>query len=604
MTFSATATLRSHPRPGDAVAALLATLVFVGLNAASGFAALTNAAGDNDSLLRLVEIRDLISGQGWFDLHQYRLGPDGGIVMHWSRLVDAPIAALVLAGSALTGSVAWGETIALVLWPAMLFWAALFFLLRASRRFAGDSAMFPALLIGATALHYTGIFAPGALDHHNVQLVLTLAMVSLLLDASLRDSAPTGAAAGACAALLLAIAMEAVPYIAAGGVVVALWFLFDPASARRSAIGFGLAFGGVATAVFCATVPYMSWHGAQCDAYSLPQFSVAALSGLGLAAVAANARLQQGFAVRALALSGLAAVLAVFVMVYFPQCLGDPYAGLDPRIKAWWLDAVTEAQPLWKVLPLHPAMAAGHYATPLLGLLSIAVAIRRFGPGRGTALIAAFLGSAFLVSIWQVRGSMFSIPLAVIPLSAFVADWRLRASGGASATATLKMLAAWLLSFNVVWSAATGAVVGMRSPNASAAAGAVLPDPCQDAAAFTALAALPATTVLIVSNLGAPVLRHTPHRVLAGPYHRNVEGNLAALDAFTGSAAVARAVVDRHGVTLIALCPGNDESRVFAERAPRGFLAMLMRGEVPAWLQPLPQGGKSSVQLFRVLRRS
>ena len=49
--------------------------------------------GDNDSLLRLVEIRDLLGGQGWFDLHQYRMGPPGGFVMHWSRLVDAPIAA-------------------------------------------------------------------------------------------------------------------------------------------------------------------------------------------------------------------------------------------------------------------------------------------------------------------------------------------------------------------------------------------------------------------------------------------------------------------------------------------------------------------------------
>ncbi len=279
---------------------------------------------------------------------------------------------------------------------------------------------------------------------------------------------------------------------------------------------------------------------------------------------------------------------------------------LDPRIKAWWLDAVTEAQPLWKVLSLHPAMAAGHYATPLLGLLSIAAAVRRSGLGRGTALVAAFLGAAFLVSVWQVRGSMFSIPLAVIPLSAFVAGWRLRASGAVPAATTLKMLAAWLLSFNVVWSAAAGAVAGALSAKAPAAAAeaAILPDPCQDAADFAALAAMPATTVLIVSNLGAPVLRYTPHRVLAGPYHRNVEGNLAALDAFTGSAALAGEVVDRHDVTLVALCPGNDESRVFAERAPHGLLAMLMRGEVPAWLQPVPQGEKSPLQLFRVLRRS
>ena len=62
----------------------------------AGFPTLPTATGDNDSLLRLVEIRDLIGGQGWFDLHQYRMGPQGGFVMHWSRLVDAPIAAIIL----------------------------------------------------------------------------------------------------------------------------------------------------------------------------------------------------------------------------------------------------------------------------------------------------------------------------------------------------------------------------------------------------------------------------------------------------------------------------------------------------------------------------
>ena len=69
----------------------------------------TPPSGDNDSLLRLVQIRDLIGGQGWFDLHQYRMGPDGGFVMHWSRLVDAPIAAIMLAVAAVTGSMAWAK---------------------------------------------------------------------------------------------------------------------------------------------------------------------------------------------------------------------------------------------------------------------------------------------------------------------------------------------------------------------------------------------------------------------------------------------------------------------------------------------------------------
>src|SRR4051812_35745194 len=51
---------------------------------------------DGDDYMRLQQVRDLLAGQSWFDLHQYRYVPPVGAPMHWSRLVDIPIAALIL----------------------------------------------------------------------------------------------------------------------------------------------------------------------------------------------------------------------------------------------------------------------------------------------------------------------------------------------------------------------------------------------------------------------------------------------------------------------------------------------------------------------------
>ena len=48
-----------------------------------------------DDAMRLVEVRDFLAGQGWFDLTQYRLSPPDGVPMHWSRLIDLPLAALI-----------------------------------------------------------------------------------------------------------------------------------------------------------------------------------------------------------------------------------------------------------------------------------------------------------------------------------------------------------------------------------------------------------------------------------------------------------------------------------------------------------------------------
>ena len=48
---------------------------------------------DPDDTLRLVQVRDLVAGQGWYDLRQHRVdAPHGGVPMHWSRLVDIPLA--------------------------------------------------------------------------------------------------------------------------------------------------------------------------------------------------------------------------------------------------------------------------------------------------------------------------------------------------------------------------------------------------------------------------------------------------------------------------------------------------------------------------------
>src|SRR5215213_5976027 len=54
------------------------------------------ALGDTDDNTRMSQVRALLHGQDWFDLRQYRLNPPIGSNIHWSRLVDLPIAALIL----------------------------------------------------------------------------------------------------------------------------------------------------------------------------------------------------------------------------------------------------------------------------------------------------------------------------------------------------------------------------------------------------------------------------------------------------------------------------------------------------------------------------
>jgi hypothetical protein len=590
---------RLSSRQQDLGLSLLVAVAVVLVHAWQGFPRVFGPNADNDSLMRMVEVLDFLSGQGWYDLHQYRMGPEGGFLMHWSRFVDAPIAALLLLAKAVTGSMESAETIVEILYPALLMAATMFLLLRLVRRLGNAESLLPAVVIGALALYQLPLFQGAALDHHNIQLVLVLAAILFLTSDDRRPLA--GFAAGIAASLSLVVGMETAPYVAVAGAVAAIGFLFRGDREHPSAAGFGAGFGLVSILSFLATVPESLWGAPRCDAFTLPQMSVAALAGAGLFAATSLPACRTSFARRFLSLLALAVAVAALVLFAFPECIAAPYAGLDPKLKSYWLDAVTEAQSIRQVLVADPSMAATYYCTPLLAALVLGLQLRKGEAGREALVFAVFLVAAVLVSFWQVRGVFFSIPLSVVPLAAWVGGWRARIGDHPTKGDTVKLLAVWLLSINMVWGLTAQSLAHQFTAD-KVTDDMPLKASCVARDDYAALAALPRATVLAVSNLGAPILRYTPQRVLAGPYHRNVEGDLATLNAFIGTDTEAHDIVRRYGVTIVASCAGNDETESLSRRAPDGFAARLAKGEVPTWLSPVPSTADSPLKLFRVVK--
>jgi hypothetical protein len=584
--------------PADLILSAAAAFVLLAAFAVEGFTPLADQNGDNDSLLRLVQIRDLLGGQGWFDLTQYRMGLDGGFQMHWSRIVDVPIALLTLAAASLTGDLALGEAFAAVAWPLLLYAAALLAVLRAVRHLAGPAALVPAFVIGAISFYTLGLFTPGALDHHNLQLVLTLCLLACLLANPEDRRAAHGA--GASAALMLAVGMETVPYVAVGGLCAAALFLMRGSFEAARAGGFGLAFGAVSLGAFVLTVSPADWLAVKCDAFSVAQAGLAAGAGFGLWAtvrIAADAT----FARRALWLTVLGCSLTRAAVLAVPQCLGDPYASLDPRLRTYWLDHILEAQSVAHFLSQEPARLASYYALPVLGLLLLTSRMRRNGARRQELVLAAFLASALLVSLWQVRGSLFSLALAVLPLAIWVGERRELVAAQASPGRTAKLLLAWLLSLNFVWHIAASSAEDLIRPAAALGDDDEAAGTCYRAKDYRQLAGLPQGTVLAISNLGAPILAYTGHRALAGPYHRNVAGNLTTLDILMGGPAQAKGIVAEAGIDYVVHCPLNNESINLAKWSPEGLEARLRRGSIPGWLEAVAGNEDEPLRIYRVV---
>jgi len=74
--------------------------------------------GDTDDNMRLMQVRALLDGQGWYDLRNYRMNPPVGFDIHWSRIVDLPIAGLILFFRLFTSN-SWAERLACGIAPLL-----------------------------------------------------------------------------------------------------------------------------------------------------------------------------------------------------------------------------------------------------------------------------------------------------------------------------------------------------------------------------------------------------------------------------------------------------------------------------------------------------
>ncbi len=543
---------------------------------------------DSDDAMQLVQVRELLAGQNWFDMTIGRLDPPHGVFMHWSRVIDLPLAPMIKSFG-LVLPVETAERLTRLLFPLMLqglLYAAVAWL---ARVLIGAQAILPAIALTLLSGMVFGQFQPGRIDHSAPQIVLLMFMLASLVDAVDPVHARRAAIAGALAALSLAISIENLPFIVAlGALFVALW-VGRGATMQKALASFGIGLGLALPVTFVTTIGRAHWFDAACDAYSLA-YLMPDLAGAAamIALAAASSRLQGGFARLCAAGLAAAAIIAAAVLVK-PICFYDPYTGIDPLVRQIWLKNVEEAMPLSRFLR-QESFTAAIYALPIaLGFAAtIAAVFHEKGLARLRWLIVApICAIGVALSCWMIRVIGFAGPIALL--------------GGAwcivrvhEILMTTKWREAAMLAFVLIlpFSPIGWALVLTQDSQAAKREDRAA---CLASAAFTPIAELPPGIVLAPIDAGSHVLALTPHSVLAAPYHRNNHGNRAALDAFLSEPDVARRVLRANHVTYVVTCAGLKETDALAARAPNGLAAALTRGETPNWLKPLPRNGPFQV---------
>ena len=592
-----------------AMVAVFSTLIVALFLCVRDDAGIAFSLGDTDDATRLVLMRGLLNGQGWYDQLMTRLQPPMGNWIHWSRLIDGGLA-LTDSLFRLTGAgPAQAELMTRTAWPLFWIFPAVMATLLTAREMAGAWAK-EAGLASMTVLA-AGVavvldlvlyvqFHPGRVDHHDVQIALCLLALAGVgsRGPSLRGAVMAGVAIG----LGLAIGLEALLFEAAFAGAFALRFLLDGAQGRRTVV-FGLTLAGVTALAFLAQTPPARWTVVACDALAWNLLAGAVVGGLGLAA-AAWATASRGLPARlgALALAGGAA-LAVYLALD-PHCLKGPFADVDPAIRSFWLDHVNEVRSWPKLFKASRSDAIRSAAFAGLGIVSwgVVAALDHRRPRYPAWLFTGLALALGVVAAWSaVRMDSYVEWFAIPPVAVLAAELgkRVPRYGWLSG-----VLAAAALS-PVVLTGLILLIPGVIPPPKPAAKGPPKPaDHCFDVAAYSLLAKQPAGLVVSEIDLGPFVLAHTPSSAMSAPYHRMSWGILKARGVVAadaddpgpnGAFTAARALKTAYLLECRAHARHADRDGMGANSLQKRLDA----GKPPAWLTPLSAPG-DALQVFRV----
>jgi hypothetical protein len=580
-------------QPHFALLLALAWLLVVFQLVAQNWAETAQTLLDTDDAMRLAQMREWLAGRGWYDLTLSRVQPPLGYESHWSRLIDAGLAGtLWIFGLVFDPALA--ERLMRTVWPMLWLLPTMAGTAAIAWRIGGREAALIALLLALVGLPAFHQFRPGRIDHHNVQIALSVLVVAATVWS---DRVRWAAyAAGAVTGLALAIGLECLPYLKVCAAAFALRFVVDR-NGSPAAAGYGLALASTSVLAFLVIVEPGHWGRGVCDAIAVNWLALVVTGGLGLW-LAGTLLTSDRMPLRLAATAATAATAVGLFLWIEPRCLKGPYAMMDPEVWAIWLAHVREMQPLIPLLAKSPLTAIAIGTFPVAALLAALVLLRSAEMRRDFAYLAASaaLAAAVLTTLAAIKSYSYATWLGMPLVAAFALHLfaALRLHNLVPRFAVGLLLTPAALSIGAISIANAAGLDDRESftrPEREA---------CLKTENYAPLRHLPPGLVAADIDFGPFLLALTPHSVLAAPYHRLSSGILAGHAVFAAPPDDARRTLDRLGATYVVTCGPRPPNDLVGPALGASLWGRLQAHDVPAWLEPLsPPGQPFSVYRIR-----
>jgi len=561
--------------------------------------------GDADDNLRMVQIMDWLAGQSWFDVTQHRINPPDGGPMHWSRLVDVPVGALVLMLQPILGPMVAGQIAATVV-PLLTLGVVLWQTAKITERLFGHHAALLAAVSIFAIIPVINQLLPMRIDHHGWQLVLFLTCMFALIDPA--QSRRAALLLGMAAATWLEISVEGLPFVILFLGLFSLRWLFPERGeqGQRFANQFPLALvatAGTAGLLYIVTEG-LGFQSNYCDALS--PFHLAALALVAAIISAASwSGLQGKLANRLIvcAVAGAAGIATVLLIA--PQCAGDAFSNLDPLVREYWFNRTPEGLPLWQIGDIRQLQIIAAVAVGLAGIVYLFRFDAKVAPRDKVLLLLLFLGSA-AVGIYVSRVSVYVLCVAnviVAPAVLHIFKTSDRKPGLVSRVG-LKIVGAMMLAPTVI----APIVYSVTQNGSNEEHGAAAIDDqikfekalsCHTISSVQALDILGKARIMTGLDVSPLILQHTRLSVVATGHHRNQYAMKDVIQTFIGSPDQAETIMARREVEYLVGCNGSPELNYYTLRAPEGFWAKVQTGGDFEWLEPLPMIGPFNIWRIR-----
>ena len=546
---------------------------------------------DPDDQLRLVQLRDFLNGQSWFDNNQYRLNPPDGAPMHWSRLVELPLAAVVICLKPLFGQ-AVAEIVAATIVPLLLYGGIILLLAWTALHVGRQKAGIAAAIIAAMSVPLVSQLRPMRIDHHGWQIFMAVTALASLFHANARNA---GIVLGMVLAVWLHISLEGAPMSAAFFLFLGWQWLVRSQDTRRLFWTIA-AFAMASLALFLGTQAQGLGAPIYCDTVSPPHiWAILSATAIMLPCLIGAPQRQL---LRALAMLSAAGAAILVIALRAPECMEGAFGTLDPLVHDYWFVYVKEGMPIWYQ---SGSTAAALLAGPIVGLFS-SLYLARIATGHDRdkmITLSFFCCYALTLSLLVFRTVSVASAYAVAPAAALIAHLFVQYQKEGAAPRRILGVAAMLFlvvpgalvnSFIHLWPTERALHVTQRTKD---------PDICESAQSVDALVVLPAGQFIAPFDMAPMILARTGHSVLASSHHRNERAMHDHIMVFRSPPAISHQLLIKRGIDYVAVCSDEEELANYVARDPRGLWAQIARGEVPDWLEPLPVMGKG-IQVWRV----